>query len=171
MEWSALEGVLRCQPGNEQLHQLALILGGLASTATVIAAIYHLYRWLFPRPPKHAAAAALLRDEGKNRAQRGESQRAMELYDSSVHLNPGAGHVYYLRGLLHESDGNLARAIADWRRSLDRLPTNNPAEQKLIQYAAEPSREPPRYRWVYAYGVSGLVLIAALLGILSWAQG
>ena len=95
----------------------------------------------------------------------------MELYDLSIRLNPDTGHVYYLRGLLHERNENLARAIADWRRSLDRLPANNPAEQKLTQYAAQPCDESARYQWVYAYCACGLVLIAALLGIFGWAQG
>ena len=53
----------------------------------------------------------------------------MRLYDLSIRLNPDAGYVYYLRGLLHERDENLASAIADWRRSLDRLPASNPVSE------------------------------------------
>jgi hypothetical protein len=59
--------------------------------------------------------------------------------------------------LLYERDKNLARAIADWGRSLDRLPANNPAEQKLIQYAAQHCDEAGRYQWVFAYSVCGLL--------------
>jgi hypothetical protein len=77
-----------------------------------------------------------------------------------------ASHTYYLSGLLHEQEGNLARAIADWRKSLVRLPRNNPAEAKLVQYAATPVNERSRYRWVYAYGASALVLLVAALSIL-----
>src|SRR5262245_59048268 len=171
MDWSAFEGLLRCQPGNEQLHQIVLIVGGLATIATILAAVYRLCRWLANPPPRHVGAARALCEEGKNRAQVGEVGRALELYDMSIRLNPDAGHVYYLRGLLHERDENLASAIVDWRRSLDRLPANNPAEQKLIQYAAQPYQESARYQWVYAYGVCGLLFIAVLLGIFGWAQG
>ena len=171
MDWSAFEGLLRCQPGNEELHQIVLILGGLTTIATILAAVHRLWRWLSTPPPRHVGAATALSEEGKNRAQVGEVERAMELYDLSIRLNPDADHVYYLRGLLHERDENLARAIADWRRSLDRLPANNPAEQKLIQYAAQRCQEFASYQWVYAYGVCGLLLIAALLGIFGWAQG
>jgi tetratricopeptide (TPR) repeat protein len=171
MDWSVFEGLLHCQPGKEQLYQIVLFLGGLATIATILAAVRPLYRRLTNPPPRHAGVATALLEEGKNRAQVGQVKRAMELYDLSIRLNPDAGHIYYLRGLLHERDENLPRAIADWRRSLDRLPANNPAEQKLNQYAAQPCDESARYQWVYAYCACGLVLIGALLGILGWAQG
>lgn len=167
MDWAGLlDGVLRCQPGNEQLHHLILVLGGLASCATIAAVLYKVFRWARPPSSKHAAAAAALRDEAAHRLQLGHRRKAMELYDLSVRLNPRAGHVYYLRGLLHERDGDLRQAIEDWRRCLNRLPHNNLAEQKLAQYAATPVHERGRYRWVYAYGVTAIVLLAAVLGIL-----
>jgi hypothetical protein len=43
MDWSALEGVLRCQPGYEGLHLVTLVLGGIASSATIIGALYALW--------------------------------------------------------------------------------------------------------------------------------
>jgi len=143
-----------------------LVRGGLARCATIVAALYKVFRWAWPPPSKHAAAAAALRDEAAHRLQLGHRRKAMELYDLSVRLNPRAGHVYYLRGLLHERDGDLRQAIEDWRRCLDRLPHNNLAEQKLAQYAAAPVNERGRYRWVYAYGVTAIVLLAAVLSIL-----
>jgi tetratricopeptide (TPR) repeat protein len=167
MEWSALlDSVLRCHPGNEQLHQIILVLGGLASCATIIAALYKGFRWAWPPPPKHGAAAAALRDEGTHRAQLGHLRNAMNLYTLSIRLNPKAGHVYHLRGVLYEMNGDLPQAIADWKRSLERLPDNNPSEQKLAQYAATPVDERSRYRWVYAYGASAIVLLVAMLSIL-----
>src|SRR5262249_57720876 len=93
-------------------------------------------------------------------------RNAMNLYDLSIRLNPKAGHTYHLRGLLHERSGDLTQAITDWKKSLQRLPRNNPAEQKLAQYAATAVDERTRYRWVFAYGVSAIVMLVAMLCIL-----
>ena len=112
------------------MHQIGLFLGGVATIATFLAAVYRLYRWLSNPARRHVGAATALLEEGKNRARVGEVERAMELYDLSIRLNPDTGHVYYLRGLLHERNENLARAIADWRRSLDRIAANNPGRTK-----------------------------------------
>jgi len=167
MDWSALsDSVFRCQPGNEQLRIIIIALGGLASSATISAALYKMCRWFWAPPATHGAAAAALRLEGEHRAQLNQLRHAMNLYDLSIRLNPKAGHVFYLRGLLHERNGDLAKAIADWKRSLERLPHSNPAERKLAQYAATAVDERSRHRWIYAYGVSALVLLVAMLGIL-----
>jgi tetratricopeptide (TPR) repeat protein len=166
MDWPALvESVLRCQPGNEQLHRVVLVLGGVSSFASIVAALYGLWRWSFGRRT-HRRAATALRDEGAYRAQFNHRPQARALYDLAIQLNPRAGHVYYLSGLLHEQEGNLSRAIVDWRRSLERLPRSNPAGQKLAQYAATPIDERSSHRWVYAYGATAIVLLVAALSVL-----
>jgi len=161
MDWSGLvQSLLRCQLGSEQPHLIVLVLGAAASTA-IVGALYALWRWW--RGGRHRRAADALRDEGAHRAQIGHRRAAIDLYTLSIRLNPRAGHVYYLRGLLHESDGNLARAIADWRRSLQRLPHGNASQRKLEQYGALPVNDPSQLRWMYACGASVIGLVVALL--------
>ena len=84
----------------------------------------------------------------------------MELYDLSIRLNPNAGQVYYLRGDLHERNGDLNRAIADWKRCLKRLPAHPGARTKLgteTRFAAH---------WAYVAGSCAVLVLLTMAGIL-----
>ena len=162
-----MESLLRCEPGNQ--HLIIFILGGLACAATVVAGAYQLWRWIWPKPPKHCEAAKALRDEAKYRAQLRDFRRAIALYDLSICLNPRAALTYYLRGVLQESVGDLPRAIADWQRSVARLRHNNPAHAKLVQYGAVPGADRTSYGWAYAYGAGGVALLLAFVTVWQFA--
>jgi tetratricopeptide (TPR) repeat protein len=163
--WSALEGVLGCQPGNEQLHRIVLILGALASAATVFAAVYRLWRWLVGPSQRHRLAARALREQGKYHARLNHQKQALELYDLSARLNPRSAEVYYLRGCLKEELEQINRAVADWKRCVHRLPTHAAAIQKLAQYGvAETGSCWPS--WAIATGAGmGAVVVVVLASV------
>jgi tetratricopeptide (TPR) repeat protein len=165
MDWSALvEGLLSCHPGNEQLHRIVLILGGLASVATIAAAIYRLWRWLLGPPLAHRHAARALRQQGAYQARFNHSQQAMELYNFSIRLNPRAAEAYYLRGCLKEDLEQINRAIADWKRCLRSHPRHAGAIQKLGQYGVTGAGS-GLPSWALAVGAgTGAVVIMVLVG-------
>jgi tetratricopeptide (TPR) repeat protein len=165
MDWSAFEWLLRCEPGHEQLHLIILALGGLVSLATVIATVYKLWRWWMGPSGRHKRAARALRIEGKYRAQLNHWARAMDLYDFSIRLNPRAAHVYYLRGELHHTLGNINRAIADWNRCVVRHPQHKDARERLAVNRAD---VPSRFPWPVAIRTFAGVLLVSLVGWLGF---
>ena len=165
--WASFEALLRCQPGKE--HLLLIVLGSVVSAATTIAAGYKLCRWIWPPPPKHQAAADALRDEGYQRAQVGDVRRAMRLYNLSIRLNPQAGYVYFLRGLLHERTGNLPKAIADWKRAVVKIPDYRPLLEKLAKYGSEQRIEVLSNRLAYVSCIGGALLLGSLIALWQFA--
>jgi hypothetical protein len=91
----------------------------------------------------------------------------MELYDLAVRLNPGAGQVYFLRGCLKEELEQINRAIADWKRCLERLPKHAGASQKLAQYGISGVRSGWPSWAIATSAVAGVVVIFALAGAFS----
>jgi len=162
--WASFEALLRCQLGNE--HFLLIVIGSVASATLAISAGYKLFRSIWPVPTKHQAAAAdALRDEGRQRAQMGDVRRAMRLYNLSIRLNPQAGYVYFLRGLLHERGGNLPKAIADWKRSVPHIPDYKPLLDKLAQYGGEHRMEGSSNRLAYVSCLGGALLLGSLFAL------
>jgi tetratricopeptide (TPR) repeat protein len=161
MDWSVLESLLRCQAGSE-LHFI-LLLSALANLAAVIWMLYGLWRW-WRRSAGRARVADALRDEGKHRVQIRHRGQAMALYNLSIRMNPRAAHVYYLRGCLKEELEQIDRAIADWKRCLDRHRKHAAAVQKLAQYGvADLGSGLPS--WAIAVGAgAGAVVILVLAG-------
>lgn len=88
----------------------------------------------------------------------------MELYNFSIRLNPRAADAYYLRGCLKEELEQINRAIADWKRCLDRHPKHAGAVRKLAQYGvAELGSGLPS--WAVAVGAgTGAVVVIVLAG-------
>lgn len=162
--WWALESALGCQPGSEHLQRIGLLLGATASAATMAAAIHRLWRWLSGPPPRHRRAARALRQQGHYHARLNQPQQAMELYNFSIRLNPRTADVYYLRGCLKEELEQINRAIADWKRCLDRNPKHAGAVRKLAQYGvAAPGSGLPS--WAVAVGAgTGAVVVIVLAG-------
>lgn len=134
-----LETLFHCEARGD-ISRLVLILGGTASTITVIAGLYRLWRWFRP-VDRHRVASKLLREEGERRVLARDWMRARELYDCALKLSPRSAQAYYLRGIAYEQTGPMARAIADWKRALDILPTHRDAQQKLVEHAT-PRRRP-----------------------------
>lgn len=159
IDW--ISALLRC--GDHTGSRLfVLLFSAVASTITIMVAGQRLYRQLFgPSGPVRRVGEAL-RDEGDSRARRGESTRAMELYNLSILTNPRAGHVYYLRGLIQERRGNLNRAIADWRRCLDRIPNHGDALSKLAEHKRRPHN---RTGWRLAFGAIALMVLLTSAGL------
>jgi tetratricopeptide (TPR) repeat protein len=127
------EPLFQCESRGD-ISRLVLILGGTASTVTVIAGLYRLWRWFRPIE-RHRIAAGLLRGEGENRARQKEWGKARVLYDCALRLRPRSAHTFYLRGLTYEQTGPTARAIADWKRAVQILPTHRAAQRKLADHA------------------------------------
>ncbi len=158
--WPALEGLFGCQPGNELLHRIILLLGALASAATVSHAAYRLCRWVVGPSPRHRLGARALREQGKLHARLNHPKQAMMLYDLAARLNPRAAEVYYLRGCLEEELEKIDRAIADWKRCLDRHAGHAAARQKLAQYGvAEIGSGWPSWAIATGTGVGALVVM------------
>jgi tetratricopeptide (TPR) repeat protein len=161
MDWSLFDMLLHCQPGHERLYLIMLALGGLASIATAVGAVRALWRRWFGPSGAMKRAARVLRNEGKYHAQLKHRARAMDLYESSIRLNPRAGHVYYLRGNLRHEMADTNRAIADWRRCLLRLPRHADAKRRLAENVADP---PAMFPWPIAVGTFASVLLISLVG-------
>jgi tetratricopeptide (TPR) repeat protein len=104
-----------------------------------------------------------LRDEGQRHAERGDWNRALELYDLSILMHSRPAHVYYLRGLVKEEKGELKRAIRDWERCLERHRTHHAARGKLSRYKGSPS--PTVSPWRIAYGAAALAALIVLIGL------
>jgi hypothetical protein len=159
MDWSVLEGLLRCEPGSDQLRLIVIALGGLASGASLVGALYALWRWWFGR---HRGVARALRQEAEHRARLNQPQRAMELCNLSIRLNGKAAQSYYLRGCLWEARNDLKRAIADWAQCLRRLPHHRGARQKLDLAGVVLSPAAPR--WAYVWGAAAVLLLLVGIG-------
>lgn len=163
MDWSALGGLLGCEPGIPSFRVVAVILGGMASLTTIIAALYQLWRWWRGPNPTQRRAARALRQQGWYRHRLKHRAIAMELYNYSIKLNPRAGQVYFVRGCLYEELGNLNRAIADWKRCVARLPRHHQALRKLAE-RGHVSQAP--FTWRIAYGALAVAALIILAGIL-----
>jgi tetratricopeptide (TPR) repeat protein len=163
VDWSAVGSLLGCDPGTSPFRAIAVILGGMASLTTIVAALYQLWRWWQGPNPTQRRAARALRQQGWFRHRLKHRTIAMELYNYSIKLNPRAGQVYYVRGCLFEELGNLNRAIADWRRCIAQLPRHHQALRKLAEHghvAQTPSH------WRLAYGAAVLAALLILAGFL-----
>lgn len=162
MDWIVdwLSPLLRCDD-NTGPRLLVILVGAVASTVTITVGGHSLYRRVFGPSGAVRRAAQALRDEGEVRAYRGEWIRAVELYSLSILTNPRPGHVYYLRGLAKEKNGNVNRAIADWQRCVDRLPNHGDALAKLAQYKRRPQR---RTNWRLVFGAAALAAMGAIIG-------
>jgi|RhiMetdeSRZDD1v2_1073273.scaffolds.fasta_scaffold171125_3 tetratricopeptide (TPR) repeat protein len=166
MDWSWWGGLLGWPVGTDQLQRIVLLMSASANLVALIAALYAFWRW-WTRPPKDRKAASALRDEGEFRASLNHRQRAMELYDLSIRLNPGAAHVYYLRGCLLEEIGRINQAIAAWERCVECLPNHPDALQKLSDYSIE-TPSTTLNRWAFRLSAAGAVVIlmaSAFVGI------
>ena len=117
---------------------MLLLLGGLGTT--IAATLFAGRQWVWARQQAHVAAAVALRDEGTRRVQLGHVGQAMAMYNLSIDLYSEASDVFHLRGLLHAANGDLPQAIADWKKSLERQPHNNAAEQALAQICGSANR-------------------------------
>jgi tetratricopeptide (TPR) repeat protein len=164
MDWQALVGLLGCQEGNELLHRTALVLGACASIATIAAALYRLWRWVFGPSGRQRRAARALREQGELHARLNHTEQAMELYDFSARMNPGAAHVYFLRGCLKEHLEQINRAIADWKRCLLRHPNHSGAIQKLAQYGVRGAGSGWSSWAIAASAGAGVLVIFVLAG-------
>ena len=164
MEWASdlLKSLLKCDVASGP-RQVAILLGAAASTLTIMATGYALYRRIRgPDGPRRQASDAL-RDEGQLHAQRQRRERALKLYDLSIDLNPRAAHVRYLRGLLREEMGELKSAIRDWEACRDLLPGHRGAMEKLSHYGSKAS--PNALRWRVVFGAVVLVALVAIIGL------
>ncbi len=63
--------------------------------------------------------------------------KAVDDLDSVIRLNPRDTQGYYLRGLAHEQDGDLNRAIADYKTALERDRNFGDAKRALARAANE----------------------------------
>jgi tetratricopeptide (TPR) repeat protein len=162
MDWASewLGALLRCDVSSET-RLIAIILGATASSATILATAYALYRRIRgPDGPRRSAAKAL-RDEAKAHLKRGSLARALALMDLAIKMNPRAGYAYYIRGLIWEERGRGLKAISDWKRCLQRLPNFADAVEKLARYespAARPS-------WALTYGTAAVVALIVIVGV------
>ena len=167
MDWQALEDLLRCQAGNYMLHRAVLVLGAGASIATIVFSLHRLWRWLVGPSGRNRRAARALREQGAHHAFLQHHREALELYDLSAQLNPGAAQVYFLRGCVKEELDQINRAIADWKRCLERLPKHAGATQKLAQYGISGVRSGwPSWAIATSAG-TGIVIIFVLAGALA----
>ena len=157
MEWAnaLLDALLRCDVSSGP-RLAVILLGAIASAVTITIGGRSIYSWFFPR---HRKAADALRDEGEFRARLNHRDRALELYDLAIKLNPRAAHVYYLRGCVYEDLGESARARADWTRCLERLPSHRDARAKLGQHG-----ESIDWRWAYVTVAVALLVVLTALG-------
>jgi tetratricopeptide (TPR) repeat protein len=164
MDW--FNDVLGLCSSSREFHLLLTGLGALASLVSITVGIRALWRSWFGPPSRHRRAAKLLRIEGHHHARLNHHERAMELYELSAQLNPKAGEVFYLRGLLREAMGDFSGAVQDWKRCLERLPRHEAALAKLERagVGANPGSLIPN--WGYAFGALTAVLIVALAGLL-----
>ena len=143
---------------------MAIISGAAASAATILATTYALYRRIRgPDGPRRSAAKAL-RDEARAYLKKGSLTRALALVDLAIEMNPRAGYAYYVRGLIWEERGNGPKAIADWKRCLQRLPNCTDAADKLVRYESPAPRAAPS--WALTYGSAALLALIVIVGVL-----
>lgn len=168
MDWAAewLGTLLRCDVSSEP-RLIAIVLGAAASTATIVATVYAIYRRIVGPDGPRRRAAAVLRDEAKTKLKKGELARALVLANLSIEMNPRAGYAYYVRGLIWEDKGKGLNAIADWKRCLRRLPTCSDAAEKLARYEDPPPRAATR--WALTYGTAAVVAVILIVGVLGLA--
>jgi hypothetical protein len=105
MTWDSLSALLfHCMERGE-VPRPVLVLGALGTLASIIQALFTLYRWLKQRRKleRYRAASTLLRGEGQFRATLNHRPQAMANLNMSIRLNPSSGESHYQRGLLHES--------------------------------------------------------------------
>ena len=166
MDWASewLGALLRCDVSSET-RLIAIVLGAAASSATILATTYALYRRIRgPDGPRRAAAKAL-RDEAKAHLKRGSLPRALALMDLAIKMNPRAGYAYYIRGLIWEERGNGLKAIADWKRCLKRLPNFTDATEKLLHYESAAPRAGSS--WALTYGAAAVLVLIVVAGVLA----
>jgi hypothetical protein len=155
MDWSALAPLFECElSGRTRL--IVGVLGAVGSVGTFVVIIERILRGV-----RHRRAAAALRDEGEFRARLNHRDRAMELYDLSIKLNPKAAHVYYLRGMLREEMNNLTGAVRDWKMCVDRLSTHSGALGKLRDHEVPAPGRGSALRLAYV-ALTLLALLTAL---------
>ena len=162
MDWASewLGALLRCDVSSERL--IVIFLAAAASSATILATTYALYRRIRgPDGPRRRAAKAL-RDEAKVHLKKGSLPRALALVDLAIEMNPRAGYAYYVRGLIWEERGNGLKAIADWKRCLQRLPTFTDAADKLASYESPAARP----TWALTYGTAAVLVLIVVVGVL-----
>jgi tetratricopeptide (TPR) repeat protein len=165
MDWAGewLGVLMRCDVSSEP-RLIAIILGAAASAVTILATCYALYRRIRgPDGPRKSAARAL-RDEARVHLKAGNLTRALALIDIAIKMNPRAGYSYYVSGLIWEERGNGPKAIADWKRCLQRLPNFTDAAEKLARYE---SQAPRAGRWALTYGAAAVLALIAMVGVLA----
>src|SRR5262245_37889799 len=106
-----LEPLFQCE-ASDIVRLALLLLGGLASLATVTAALYRLYRWLRPRGPTRVEKRAVraIRDIANELVASGQPGRAIRLYNATFITHPRSAETYFRRGVAHEADGKMEKA-------------------------------------------------------------
>ena len=166
MDWSMLEGWLRCEPGSDQLRMVVVAMGGLAAAGWLVVGIEAFRRWRFGT---YRGVAKVLQEEGELRARLNHVVRALELYDLSIRLNGRAAHTFYLRGCLWEQRNDPKRAIADWERCLAVQHEHRAALAKLGYNQRQWKPHALAHRgWGYV-SLLGAVILVGLLMIAMWA--
>ena len=166
MDWASewLGVLMRCDVSSEP-RLIAIFLGAAASAVTILATTYALYRRIRgPDGPRRSAARAL-RDEARVHLKKGNLIRALTLIDIAIKMNPRAGYAYYVSGLIWEERGNGPKAIADWKRCLQRLPNCTDAAEKLARYESQPPHAGPH--WALTYGAAAVLALIVMVGVLA----
>jgi tetratricopeptide (TPR) repeat protein len=65
---------------------------------------------------------------------------ALEALAQAGKLDPGYAMMYYYRGGVHASTGNIAEAVADYQHALTLDPNNQPARQALAYVMQQSGR-------------------------------
>ena len=164
MDWASewLGAMLRCDVSSEP-RLIAIVLGAAASAVTILATTYALYRRIRGPDGPRTRAAKALRDEAKAYLKKGNLTRALFLVDLAIKMNPRAGYSYYVSGLIWEERGNGPKAIADWKRCLQRLPNFTDAAEKLARYESPTPRAGTS--WALAYGSAALLALIGIVGV------
>ena len=67
-------------------------------------------------------------------SRRGAAQEAIELYSRAIEFDPDFAAAYYNRGREHDTLGQLEKAIADYGRSLEILPSADAYYNRGLAY-------------------------------------
>ena len=73
--------------------------------------------------------------------------------------------VRFAGGLIWEERGNGLKAIADWKRCLQRLPNCTDAAEKLSHY--ESAAAPRASNWALTYGAAAVLALIVVVGVLA----
>jgi tetratricopeptide (TPR) repeat protein len=121
-------------PATREALQLgAIVIGALASTATIIGSIYAFVRWMIrkikgkptARSPRNRELVQKLRRRGWADYKAGRYGPAIVAFDEAIRLHPNSGDAYKGRSFCHLAVGELEFALSDLNEAAAILPEDH----------------------------------------------